>query len=102
MPGVLIIEALAQTGGILAFSLGNRASGDAVYLMGLDKVRFRRPVRPGDQLILKVRLHKQKGPVFKMKGEAFVENQLVAEAEFLATMETRKPGAAGDEIVVSK
>ncbi len=93
MPGVLIIEALAQTGGILAFSLVNRAPGDAVYLMGLDKVRFRKPVRPGDQLILKVRLQKQKGPVFKMKGEAFVEDHLVAEAEILATMEAGKPAA---------
>lgn len=93
MPGVLIIEALAQTGGLWAFYYAPPKERRAVYLMGLDKVRFRKPVRPGDQLILKVRLIKQRGPVFKMKGEAFVDNQLVAEAEVMATLDTGKSEA---------
>jgi 3-hydroxyacyl-[acyl-carrier-protein] dehydratase len=88
MPGVMIVEALAQAGGILAFSLLPEPKSNSVYLMGLDKVRFRRPVRPGDQLILKLEVIKQRGPIFKMKGEASVDNQLVAEAELMATVDT--------------
>jgi beta-hydroxyacyl-ACP dehydratase FabZ len=91
MPGVLIIEALAQAGGLWAFSHAPGREGSPVYLMGFDKVRFRKPVRPGDQLILKLGLIKQRGPVFKMKGEAFVDNQLVAEAEIMATLDPVKP-----------
>jgi 3-hydroxyacyl-[acyl-carrier-protein] dehydratase len=90
MPGVLIIEALAQAGGLWAFAHAPKKERSAVYLMGLDKVRFRKPVRPGDQLILKLRLMKQRGAVFKMKGEAFVDNQLVAEAEIMATLDPGK------------
>jgi len=62
-------------------------------LMGLDKVRFRRPVRPGDQLILKLQVLKQRGPIFKMKGEALVDEQLVAEAELMATIDPTRPTA---------
>ena len=91
MPGVLIIEALAQTGGLLAFHHAGEKERSSVYLMGLDKVRFRKPVRPGDQLTLKLRLLKRRGPVFKMRGEAFVENQLVAEAEIMATVDPERP-----------
>lgn len=87
MPGVLIMEALAQTGGVLAFALNQADSAGPVYFMGMDKVRFRRPVRPGDQLILKLKLLRRKGPVFKMKGEAYVGDELVAEGELLATIE---------------
>jgi beta-hydroxyacyl-ACP dehydratase FabZ len=94
MPGVLIIEALAQAGGILAYSLAPQHTSDAVYLMGVDKVRFRKPVRPGDQLILKIKIFKQKGSIFKMKGEAFVGDQLVAEGEVLATVDTRKSNSS--------
>jgi beta-hydroxyacyl-ACP dehydratase FabZ len=88
MPGVLIVEAMAQAGGILAFSLLDAQQRSPVYFMGMDHVRFRKPVRPGDQLILKVKLLKKRGPVFKMSGEAFVEDQLVAEAELMATIDT--------------
>lgn len=86
MPGVLIVEAMAQAGGILAFSMLSEKEKNLVYFMGLDGVRFRKPVRPGDQLILKLKLLKRRGPVFKMKGEAFVKDQLVAEAELMATL----------------
>jgi len=90
MPGVLIVEAMAQAGGILAFFLLAARQRSPVYFMGMDHVRFRKPVRPGDQLILKVKLLKQRGAVFKMSGEAFVNDQLVAEAELMATIDTSK------------
>jgi 3-hydroxyacyl-[acyl-carrier-protein] dehydratase len=95
MPGVLIVEALAQAGGILAYSIASHLRGNAMYFMGMDKVRFRKPVRPGDQLILKMALIKQRGRVFKMQGEAFVDDQLVAEAEIMAIVGTEEPEAAG-------
>ncbi|MGA7879170.1 MAG: 3-hydroxyacyl-ACP dehydratase FabZ [Desulfoferrobacter sp.] len=91
MPGVMIVEALAQVGGILAFALLSEPKNNSVYLMGLDKVRFRKPVRPGDQLLLKLEVMKQRGPIFKMRGEAFVDDQLVAEAELMATIDSGKP-----------
>lgn len=93
MPGVLIVEAMAQAGGILAFSLLTAQQRSAVYFMGMDRVRFRKPVRPGDQLILKVKLLKQRGAVFKMSGEAFVDDNLVAEAELMATIDMSKSAA---------
>ena len=90
MPGVLIIEAMAQAAGVLAFTILGEPEGCSVYLMGLDKVRFRRPVRPGDQLSLKIRTNRRRGSVFKMSGEAFVDEQLVAECEVMATIEYGK------------
>jgi beta-hydroxyacyl-ACP dehydratase FabZ len=90
MPGVMIIEAMAQAGGLLAFHLAPETSGNNVYFMGVDKVRFRKPVRPGDQLIMRIKLIKQRGHIFKMRGEAFVDGQLVAEGELMATTD---PGA---------
>lgn len=93
MPGVMIVEALAQAGGILAFSLLAEPKNNSVFLMGLDKVRFRKPVRPGDQLVLKLQVLKQRGPIFKMKGEALVDEQLVAEAELMATIDSTRSTA---------
>ncbi len=86
MPGVLIVEAMAQAGGILGFSLLQDHKVDAIYFMGMDRVRFRKPVRPGDQLIINVRLIKRKGTIFKMQAEAQVGDSLVAEAELMATL----------------
>jgi 3-hydroxyacyl-[acyl-carrier-protein] dehydratase len=86
MPGVMIVEAMAQAAAILGFSLLDDQKGNTIYFMGMDKVRFRKPVRPGDQLIIKARLLKRKGSIFKMQAEAFVEDQLVAEAELMATL----------------
>ncbi len=85
MPGVLIIEAMAQVAGILALlttpeNLGNQN----IYLMSLDKVRFRRPVVPGDQLILDLKVLRGGKKFFKMEGKATVDNNLVAEAELMA------------------
>ena len=86
MPGVLIIEALAQAGGILAAEIrGSEKQGDIIYFMGMDAVRFRKPVVPGDQLMLEARLLKMRSRVAKMAGRALVDGQLVAEAELMAS-----------------
>jgi 3-hydroxyacyl-[acyl-carrier-protein] dehydratase len=85
MPGVLIVEAMAQVGGILAMlSIPENLGNQAVYLMALDKVRFRRPVVPGDQLILDLTVIKGKKKYFKMAGKAMVGDTLVAEGELMA------------------
>lgn len=87
MPGVLIIEAMAQTGGILAYSIAPQYKGRSILFIGIDKVRFRRQVVPGDQLVLKLKVLKQRGSLFKMRAEAFVDDQLAAEAELMATID---------------
>jgi len=97
MPGVLIVEAMAQVGGILAFhSSPKEWAGSLVYFMGIDKVRFRKPVVPGDQLRLKLTTIRQKKRIFKMRGEAYVEDTLVAEAELMAAIEN-KAGTPADD-----
>jgi len=86
MPGVLIGEAMAQAGGVLASATRGAAPAAAViYFMGMDHVRFRRPVVPGDQLILEARVLKMRSKVAKMAGRALVGDQLVAEAELMAS-----------------
>jgi 3-hydroxyacyl-[acyl-carrier-protein] dehydratase len=85
MPGVLIIEAMAQVGGVLAFKSAG-TNNKVVYFMGIDKARFRRPVLPGDSLELTVNVIKTRGAVWVFKGEAFVAGTLVAEAELMATI----------------
>jgi beta-hydroxyacyl-ACP dehydratase FabZ len=86
MPGVLIIEALAQAGGILASEIrGSQKQGEIIYFMGMDAVRFRKPVVPGDQLLLEARVLKMRSRVAKMAGRALVDGQLVAEAELMAS-----------------
>lgn len=91
MPGVLIIEALAQVGGILALlSTPEHLGNPAVYLMSLDKVRFRRPVVPGDQLILELEVLRGGKKFFKMAGKATVEGVLVAEGELMAMVGPRE------------
>ncbi len=82
MPGVLVIEAMAQVSGILAFQSG--AEGDSVYFMSIEKAKFRKPVVPGDQLIFEVNIIKQRNNVWKFSGQAFVDKKVVAEAEFTA------------------
>ena len=82
MPGVLIIEAMAQVAGIVAFSSG--MEGKAVYFMSIEKAKFRRPVVPGDQLRLEIKVLQQRGNVWKFSGAATVEGKLASEAEFTA------------------
>ncbi len=87
MPGVLIIEAMAQVGGILMLKSFEMKAGDVViYFMGVDKARFRRPVRPGDQLKLVLEPVILKPSVSKMKGVAYVEDKVAAEAEIMASV----------------
>jgi 3-hydroxyacyl-[acyl-carrier-protein] dehydratase len=85
MPGVLILEGMAQVGGILAYySLREMIGKKLIYFAGIDKVRFRRPVVPGDQLIFEMTVIKHKGKIWKMEGKATVDSEVVAEAEFMA------------------
>lgn len=87
MPGVLIVEAMAQTGGLLFLMTQKKADkGSVFYFMGIDKVKFRKPVTPGDQLVMEVRLMKMRGKVVKMSATATVDQNLVAEAELMATI----------------
>ncbi len=85
MPGVLIIEGLAQTAGALCVaSLGEDYNPQVVYFMGIDKAKFRRPVVPGDQLHYHVRKLRSRGRVWRFYGEARVNGHVVAEAEVSA------------------
>ena len=87
MPGVLIIEALAQVGGILALlSTPEQLGNPAIFLLGLDKVRFRKPVVPGDQLVLELQAVRGGKKFWKMQGKAFVNETLVTEAEIMAAV----------------
>ena len=87
MPGVLIIEAMAQAGGVLACeSLQQKQINDSIYFMGIDKVRFRKPVVPGDQLLFEVKILRLRSKTFKMAGTASVDGKLVAEAELMASL----------------
>jgi 3-hydroxymyristoyl/3-hydroxydecanoyl-(acyl carrier protein) dehydratase len=91
MPGVLIIEALAQAGAILAAkATGFDPATQVVYFMAIDKAKFRKPVVPGDTLVLEVVPLRKGGSIWKMRGEAKVDGALVCEAEFLATMSSKK------------
>jgi beta-hydroxyacyl-ACP dehydratase FabZ len=91
MPGVLIVEAMGQAGAILAAkSLTREPHASLIYFMGMDKVKFRKPVTPGDQLIFKMQFLKQRRNVFKMSGTAYVDEKVVAEAELMATFGEEK------------
>lgn len=95
MPGVLIVEALAQAGALLACkATGFDPARQVIYFMGIDKAKFRRPVVPGDTLMLEVAPLRKGGTIWKMRGEAKVGSQVVAEAEFLATIAKRDGAAA--------
>jgi 3-hydroxyacyl-[acyl-carrier-protein] dehydratase len=87
MPGVLIAEAMAQVGGILALlSTPENLGNPYLFLLGMDKVRFRQPVLPGDQLLLEVKVIRSGKKFWKMKAEAFVNQTLVAEGEVMAAV----------------
>jgi 3-hydroxyacyl-[acyl-carrier-protein] dehydratase len=88
MPGVLILEALAQTAALLSFeSMGTEPGDDTVvYFVGVDGARFKRPVEPGDQLILEASIERVKGGIYKYKTRASVDGETAAEAELMCTM----------------
>ena len=87
-PGVMIIEGMAQAGGILAFKSlkipTSEIENKVVYFMSIDKAKFRSPVVPGDRLVYRLSVLKNRGHIWQLKGEAFVEEKLVAEAELKA------------------
>ncbi len=87
-PGVMILEGMAQAGGILAFKSMNMTEAQAaekvVYFMSIDKAKFRSPVRPGDRLEYEISVIKNKGAIWVLHGKAFVDGNLVSEAELKA------------------
>ncbi len=88
-PGVMIIEGMAQAGGVLAFKSMDDSSQESienkvVYFMSIDKAKFRAPVTPGDQLVYRVNVLKNKGPVWFLDSKAYVDEKLVAEAQLKA------------------
>jgi UDP-3-O-[3-hydroxymyristoyl] N-acetylglucosamine deacetylase/3-hydroxyacyl-[acyl-carrier-protein] dehydratase len=89
MPGVLIVEAMAQVGGMLLIDELEQPDGKVVYFLSLDNVKFRRPVVPGDQLRSEVELVQLRGRTCRMKGVAYVDGQVVCEAEMMAMIRDR-------------
>ncbi len=88
MPGVLILEAMAQAAAILSFKTKNYAPENigVVYFAGIDGARFRKPVKPGDQLVLKIDILRETRGIWKYAGRAEVDGETVAEAELMATL----------------
>jgi 3-hydroxyacyl-[acyl-carrier-protein] dehydratase len=95
MPGVLILEAMAQVGAVLALKSMGHATRPVVYLTGIDGAKFRKPVVPGDRLRFEIDVVKKRAPFWKMQGKAFVEAELVCEAEVTA-MVTEEKAVKGD------
>lgn len=87
MPGVMIVEAMAQTAGILVVhSMGAEAEGKLVYFMSIDKCRFRRPVGPGDVMHIHVAKERSRGNVWRFQGKVYVDDKLCSEANFAAML----------------
>ncbi|MCD6353005.1 MAG: 3-hydroxyacyl-ACP dehydratase FabZ [Proteobacteria bacterium] len=92
LPGVIIIEAMAQTGGLFVFARNpEEAENKNLFFSGIDKARFRKPVIPGDQMILELEMLKHRGPLWKFRGKATVNGDLAAEAELLASIIEKEP-----------
>ena len=92
LPGVIIIEAMAQTGGLFVFARNpEEAENKNFFFSGIDKARFRKPVIPGDQMIIELEMLKHRGPLWKFRGKATVNGELVAEAELLASIIEKEP-----------
>lgn len=89
MPGVLIVEAMAQVGGFLVFKTLTERSKKLVFFMGIDNARFRRPVRPGDQLKVEMTVVRVKARIGKLHGKASVDGQLVSEADIMFSLVDR-------------
>jgi 3-hydroxyacyl-[acyl-carrier-protein] dehydratase len=90
MPGVLMLEAMAQTAALLTFDTMGVAPDDKTvyYFAGIDGARFKRPVEPGDQLVMDVSLERAKAGIYKFKGVTRVSNEVACEAELMCTMRT--------------
>lgn len=89
MPGVLLVEAMAQAGGFLLFSRIEDREGKLIYFAGIDCCRFRRPVVPGDQVIFDVEVQSVKRTFAKLRGRATVDGEVVCEANLLSAMTER-------------
>ena len=101
MPGVLIVEAMAQTAGVLVLkSIPDRHS-KLVFLVSVDAARFRRPVVPGDQLRIEMNVIRRKGSVAKMAGKATVDGKVVAEAEVMCKLQDKAETVTGDSTTAS-
>jgi len=100
MPGVLIVEAMAQVGGILLLAT-TANQGKLAFFAGIDKLRFRRPVLPGDQLVTEVEIKKQKGDIGRVSVVGKVDGQVVAEGEYLFALRKDEgasaPSSASDQ-----
>jgi UDP-3-O-[3-hydroxymyristoyl] N-acetylglucosamine deacetylase/3-hydroxyacyl-[acyl-carrier-protein] dehydratase len=94
MPGVLILEAMAQTGGILLLNGIENPGNKLVYFMAIDNAKFRKPVIPGDQLVFELTMVSRKTKICRMAGKAYVDGILVAEADMMATITERTPPPA--------
>ena len=93
MPGVLVIEAMAQVGGVLVYYSDDVSADKIPLFTGIDRGKFRRQVVPGDQLRMRLEIARRRGPVWRVRGRAFVEEALAAEAElqvFLADNPTQR------------
>jgi len=85
MPGVLVVEAMAQVGGVLMLSKEENR-GKLAYFMSIDNVKFRRAITPGSQVVLQVEVIKMKSKVGRLQGKAFVDGKLAAEGFFMSTI----------------
>ncbi len=90
MPGVLIVEAMAQAAAVLSFKSMGKVPDESqvVYFAGIDKVRFKRPVVPGDQLLMEVEITASKRNIYKYRGVARVDGEIAAEAELMCALKT--------------
>jgi beta-hydroxyacyl-ACP dehydratase FabZ len=93
-PGVLIVEAMAQTGGCLVLNDMPNRKNILIYFMAIDKVKFRKPVVPGDQLVMHLEILSQKGRICKLRGVATVDGQRACEAELMSMMVDAEKGEA--------
>jgi len=89
MPGVLVVEAMAQAGGFLLFSQVENREDKIIFFTGIDKCRFRKPVVPGDQVIFEVELIAKRTAFAKIRGRALVDGEVVCEAEMMSAMGER-------------
>jgi len=92
MPGVLIVEAMAQAGGVLVFKSGGTVGKTVMYVTGIEEAKFRRPVVPGDQLRFEIEVLKKRPPFWKMQGKAYVDNEVACEAVVTAMVMDEKTG----------
>lgn len=95
MPGVLIVECMAQVGGVLVFKTIREREKKLVFFMAIENAKFRKPVRPGDQLRVEMVIERVKTRIGKLKGKAYVDGQLVAQADIMFSLVDREAYESG-------